>query len=107
MRSLGFVPTREDPNVWIRPHEEVTTYEYIEMHVHNFLIVSKTPQNIMELFQEKFNVRDIELDPSIHLCSEWVKRDDNLLQIHSEKYIKEAIRQCEKEYGEITREKNP
>jgi hypothetical protein len=48
LRSMGFVPTRFDQDVWICKSEDGTHYEYVCTHVDDFMIVSKKPEAIME-----------------------------------------------------------
>ena len=43
--SLGFIPTRFDPNVWIKRRDDGKGYDYISTYVDNFLIPAKEPKN--------------------------------------------------------------
>jgi hypothetical protein len=44
LRSLGFIATRYDRNVWMRAREEVDGYDYICTHVDDFKIVAREPE---------------------------------------------------------------
>ncbi len=50
--SLGFTPTRFDPNVWIKRRNDGKGYDYISTFVDDFLILAKEPKNYMDQLQE-------------------------------------------------------
>eukprot|EP00957_Ditylum_brightwellii_P146402 11147223-Ditylum_brightwellii.AAC.1 len=51
LRSMDFLPTRFDRDIWRRFNKETKTYEYLCTHVNDFYIFSKQAQEIMEQIQ--------------------------------------------------------
>ena len=41
--GMGFIPTRFDPNVWLKKREDEKGYDYISTYVDDFLITAKNP----------------------------------------------------------------
>ena len=54
LRSLGFVPTRYDRDVWMRLRHSEEGYDYICTHVDDFKIVAKDPDYWLVKIKEKF-----------------------------------------------------
>ena len=58
---LGFVPSRADPDLWLKETEY--DYDYIATHVDDLIVVSKNPQEYISIIEQEFALRNIELDP--------------------------------------------
>jgi hypothetical protein len=56
--SMGFVPTRFDPNVWIKRREDSQGYDYISTYVDDFLITAKEPEKCMAFLQSVYMIKD-------------------------------------------------
>ena len=52
LRNIRFSPTRFDRSVWIKLAESGDHCEYICTYVDNFMIASKTPEDVMELINK-------------------------------------------------------
>ena len=48
LRGFNFKPTRYDNDVWIRQSGDGNSYDYISIHVDNFMAVGKRAQRIMD-----------------------------------------------------------
>ena len=48
LRTMGFRPSRADPDLWIRMDDDETYYEYIATHVDDLIIASKNPDRYIE-----------------------------------------------------------
>ena len=57
LRGLNFKPTRYDNNVWIRQYEDGEFYEYICIHVDDFMEVRKRAQRIMNEIKSVYKVK--------------------------------------------------
>ena len=53
--DMGFLPSKADYNLWIRPRED--HYEYIAVIVDDLLIMSKNPKSITSTLSDVFNYK--------------------------------------------------
>ena len=51
MRSMGFTPSRAEPDIWMRARGD--HYEYIAVYVDDLAIASRDPEAIVKLLVEK------------------------------------------------------
>ena len=58
LHSMGFTPTRYDPDVWLRRRDDGTGYDYISTYVDDFLITAKEPWPFMKQLQEVYKIKD-------------------------------------------------
>ena len=61
----------------------------------------------MDKFKTKFVIRNVEMDPTEYLGTQWSKTKRGNRFINMIKYTKEVIRVLEKEHGKIREEKTP
>ena len=47
IRTLGFTPTRADPDLWIKLNEKGDKYEYIATYVDDLIIVAENPMSYL------------------------------------------------------------
>jgi len=107
IRKLGFVPTRADPDLWIKDSPCGKGYEYIATYVDNIIIVSKDPKVYMNKIKEVFPIRNEEVNPSYYLGSNISLKSNGIMKISSEKYIAEILRRYQDKNGPIREEKTP
>ena len=55
--GFNFKPTRYDNNVWIRQYEDGDCYDYICIHVDDFMSVGKRAQQIMDKIKSMYIVK--------------------------------------------------
>ena len=55
--TMGFIPKRFDPNVWIKRREDGKGYDYIPTYVDDFLITAKNPKKYMSQLQEVYTIK--------------------------------------------------
>jgi len=60
LRTMGFRPSRADPDLWIRMADDETHYEYIATHVDDLIIASKNPDRYIEILKENYPLRHVE-----------------------------------------------
>ena len=48
LQDMDFVPTKADPDVWMRQAKDTSCYEYIAVYVDDLAIPSKTPKEITD-----------------------------------------------------------
>ena len=107
LKEIGFVPTRADPDLWIRPTEDNKSYDYIATHVDDLIIASKNPEQYIDKLKINFPLRHVEENPDFYLGNNMLTRDDSTVKISLEKYIREVIRKFESKYGDIRKENVP
>lgn len=97
LRSLGFVPTMFDRDVWmrLRDSESDAGYDYICTHVDDFKIVARDPQHWMSMIEGAFLIKS-QGPPDYYLGNNYTYSPLGkmwLLGCHT--YIKECIRRLE------------
>jgi hypothetical protein len=108
LRSLGFIPTRYDNDVWIRKHKDGKSYEYVCTHVDDFQIASKDPTEIMKQIQDIYLVKPDSIGPpDYYLGNDYKKDDKGRYAIGCKKYIKESLRRVQAKFGNIPKQSVP
>jgi len=107
LRSLNFVPSRADRDVWLRLRDSQDGYDYICTHVDDFKIVARNAYHWLNLIQKKFMVKEFG-EPSYYLGNDYRQHaDSKRWKVGSFTYIKEAIARIERIHGTITKRNNP
>jgi Reverse transcriptase (RNA-dependent DNA polymerase) len=66
MADMGFVSTRADPDVWIRPNVKKDGdryYEKVLIYVDDILCVSHDPRSVMEVLRKTYRLKDESVGP--------------------------------------------
>ena len=87
LRGFNFNPTRYDNDVWIRQYEDGDCYNYICIHVDNFMAVGKRAQRIMDEIKSVYTVKS-EGPPDYYLGNDYKRDKKRRLCVGSKKYIK-------------------
>ncbi|KAL7570277.1 hypothetical protein ACA910_020698 [Epithemia clementina (nom. ined.)] len=98
---MGFTPSKNDPDIWMRPSKEGKVYEYIAVYVDDLAIAAKDPAEICQILRDKFKFKLKEDGPlEYHLgCGYW-RDPDGTLVADPKKYIEKMMEWYEKEFGE-------
>ena len=107
LTSLGFIPSRADPDLWIKLSDDKLHYEYIATHVDDIMIASKDPMKYINILKQKYPLRNVEINPEYYLGNNIEKTNYGTIRISQEKYIKEAIRRFEQKHGTLRKENIP
>ena len=101
-----FAPTGFDIDFWIKLSKSGDHYEYICTYVDDFMIASKAPENVMELFKKEYHIKG-EGPPDYYLRNDY-KTYKGLHAVEYKKYIKEAVRRVQnKEKDKMKRQYVP
>lgn len=101
IRSMGFVPTRYDRDVWMRQRETNDGYDYICTHVDDFKIVAKDADRWMLKIKERFLVKSCG-PPDYYLGNDYrYENTEKLWTVGSKTYSKEAIRKAEEKHTKV------
>ena len=87
LRGFNFNPTRYDNDVWIRQYEDGDCYNYICIHVDNFMAVGKRAQRIMDEIKSVYTVKS-EGPPDYYLGNDYKRDKKRRLCVGSKRYIK-------------------
>ena len=95
LRKMGFVPSRAEPEIWMRLNED-NIYEYIAVYVDDLAIAAKDPLSITNAL---INVHKFKLKGtgtiSYHLGMDFVRDNDGTLSFTPVRYINKI---CESFY---------
>ena len=95
LRSLGFIATRYDRDVWIRAREEQGGYDYICTHVDDFKIVARDPERWKAHISATFLLKSIG-PPAYYLGNDYnFSETDNAWVVSCATYLKECVRRLE------------
>ena len=107
IRELGFVPTRADPDLWIKRSDDGKKYEYIATYVDDIIVVAIKPNKYLDKIKDQFPIRNIEANPEYYLGNNIEVRSNKTIKISSTKYITEVLRKHEEKYGTLRKENVP
>ena len=105
LHGLNFKPTRYDNNVWIRQYEDGDCYDYICIHVDDFMAVGKRAQQIMDEINSMYTVK-AEGHPDYYLGNDYKRDKKGRLCVGSKKYIKEVLTRIENIFGTLRKYDN-
>jgi len=107
LRSLQFVMTKYDRDVWMRLHDTGSGYEYICTHVDDFKIVAANPDYWMIKIKKEFLVKTSG-PPDYYLGNNYRFEDnESLWTVGSKTYAAEAICKVEEKVGTLRKCKTP
>jgi hypothetical protein len=92
--TLGFNPTRFDPDVWYKLREDSKGYDYISTYVDDFLITAKDPWIYMKALQEIYTIKNPSI-PDYYLGANYVGNVESYWYITAKQYILESIKHIE------------
>ena len=63
LRSMGFVLSRVDQDLWYRKSDDYEEYDYIATHIDDIIIAAKKPMDYMNVIEQSFKVRSVNSSP--------------------------------------------
>ena len=101
LRSIGFFPSRAEPDIWMR--DKGDHYEYIGVYVDDLLIASKDPQSIIATLTDVYLFKLKGTGPiAFHLGCDFFRDADGNLCYAPRKYIERMLDNYKRIFG-----KNP
>lgn len=99
LRSMGYTPTKADPDVWMKPETKpdgVEYYAYVLVYVDDLLHLHHDPKLFMQSLEEKYRLKDDSVgEPDRYLGAnvEKVQLEDGRItwSMHSREYVSNAI----------------
>ena len=107
LRSVGFIPTRFDRDVWMRLRDDESGYDYICTHVDDFKVVAKNPGHWIERIAGAFLIK--EHGPrGYYLGNDYMCHENfDVWTYGSKTYAKEAVSKVERIFGTLPKEGTP
>ena len=99
--ALGSVPSKGDPDVWLRDAGDC--YEYICVYVDDILVAMKDPDEFMSRLQsDPWNYKLTGLtEPSYHLGADFFRDKDGTLSMGCQTYVNRMIASYKQIFGEL------
>ena len=108
LQELNFKPSKEDPDVWMRPEPGGTCYEYIAVYADDLAIAAKDPQAFCNELKKKFNLKLKGVGPlEYHLGCSYKKDHDRTLAADPRRYVNKTLESYEKMFKEKPRKSRP
>ncbi len=102
LRSMGFTPSKAEPDIWMRARGD--HYEYIAVYVDDVIIASKDPKGICESLSVEHKLKLKGTGPiSFHLGCDFYRDDDGTLCMAPKAYIERMVTAYEQMFGEKPR----
>ena len=107
LRTLGFVPTRYDRDVWMRLRDTKDGFDYIYTHVDDFKVVAKDAGMWVDRIAHAFLVKH-HGPRSYYLGNDYTYHDGQDVWTSSGRtYTKDAIERVERIYDCLSMESTP
>ena len=95
--DMGFVPTRADPDLWIKENTKENCYEYLAVFVDDIIVFAVNPMEIFDTLKKKYKYefKDIS-EPEFYNGAD-IYQDENTAQtcISARTYLKNIIPKIE------------
>jgi len=99
LRDMGFVPSKAEPDVWMRRNGDV--YEYIAVYVDDLACAAKNPKEILETLMSKYKYKLKGVGPiDFHLGCDFGRDPDGTLWFGPKRYVKKMEETYERLFGE-------
>jgi hypothetical protein len=97
-KQMGFQSSRAEPDIWIR--DKGDHWEYVAVCFDNFLIASRTPQDIVDTLEKVHQFKLKGSGPtSFHLGCDFFRDNDGVLCYAPKKYIIRMLDTHERIFG--------
>ena len=97
---MGFKPCIAEPDIWLRPNEELDCYEYVAVYVDDLAIAMADPAAFIQQLRDKFHLEFKGDGPMVyHLGMDVGRDDDGLMYIEACKYVEKMSSNYERMFG--------
>ena len=105
LRDMGFVPSKADPDVWMRKDNDI--YEYMAVYVDDLVCAARDPGKIMETLMSKYKYKLKGVGPvDYHLGCDFGRDPDGMLWFGPRRYVKKMVESYEQLFGERPKQYN-
>jgi hypothetical protein len=102
LNDMGYVPTKADPDVWLRPAVKADGFQYYELvlcYVDDVLAISMDPETTLNALKTTFTLKDNKIEPpEMYLGAQLGKLDVDGVScwtMSAEKYVTAAVKNVE------------
>ena len=108
LQELKFIPSKADPDVWMRPEPGGTCYEYIAVYVDDFAIAAKDPQTFCNELKKRYNLKLKGVGSlEYHLGCTYKKDPNGTLAADPRRYVNKILESYESMFKEKPRKSRP
>ena len=108
LQELKFKPSKADPDVWMRPEQGGTCYEYIAVYVDDLAIAAKDPQGFCSELKKRYNLKLKGVGSlEYHLGCTYNKDPDGTLAADPRRYVNKILESYERMFKEKPRKSRP
>ena len=100
LREMGFSPSKEEPDIWMRENKQHKVYEYVAVYVDDLAIAMKYCNEFISVLQDKYKFK-LKGTGTItyHLGMDFFRDKDNTLCMAPRKYIEKICDSFERMFG--------
>ena len=104
LQDLGFTPSLNDSDLWLRPQQD--HYEYICVYVDDLMVIMKDPSSFFTTLEQQYHYKLKGVgDPSYHLGGNFFQDPDGTLAWGAKDYIQQALKNYKlKHNGQLPRQ---
>ena len=104
LQELKIKPSKDDPDVWMRPEPGGTCYEYIAVYVDDLAIAAKDPQAFCNELKKRYNLKLKGVGSlEYHLGCTYKKDSDGTLAADPRRYVNKILESYERMFKEKPR----
>ena len=104
LKKMGFTPSKADPDVWMRPAEDNSCYDYITVNVDDLAISAKNPKKITDDLQFKHHFKLKGTGPlTHHLGCTYTRDPDGTHVVDPTKYMVKILDTYKHTFGSKTK----
>ena len=102
LEDIGFVRSKDDSSIFMRPTKDGNTYKYVACYVDNLAFIVERPESfIKELQRDPYNFNHKGSGPiKFHLGCGFERGDDGVLCMDPGRYIDKMVDSYERLFGE-------
>ena len=102
LRDMGFSPSKAEPDIWMRPNDDV--YEYVAVYVDDLAIASKDPDSIIDILLNKYKFKLKGTGPiKYHLGMDFRRDKHGVLCMAPNKYVERLCESFTRIFGHAPR----
>ena len=101
LREMEFVPTKAEPDIWMKKSDDGTHYEYVAVYVDDLAMAMDDPKEFATYLEKHYGFKLKGTGPiSFHLGMNLHRDEEGTLCIQPRQYIEKMINQYERLFGE-------
>ncbi len=103
LRDLGFLPSKNEPDIWMRRNEDL--YEYVAVYVDDLAIVVKDPEKLTDTLIQRYKFKLKGTGPiEYHLGCDFFREENGTMCQAPRKYIEKLMESYERMFGSKPRQ---